>query len=248
MPTADVHDLHHSSVVMAILLVLFAVIHSGGAALRSRAEAVIGARAWRLVFASASIPSAVVVIGWFLAHRYDGVRLWNLQGVPGIIPVIWVGTAISFLFLYPATYNLLEIPAVLKPQVRLYASGIIRISRHPQAVGQILWCLTHALWIGSSFMVVTCLGLIGHHLFAVWHGDRRLKERFGDAFEELRASTSVIPFQAVLDGRQRLELSEFLRPAQLGIAIAVGVFWWAHRYIGVAATLMRDSAVENLLS
>ena len=248
MPTADVHDLHHSSVVMAILLVLFALIHSGGAALRSRAEAVIGARAWRLVFASASIPSAVVVIGWFLAHRYDGVRLWNLQGVPGIIPVIWVGTAISFLFLYPATYNLLEIPAVLKPQVRLYASGIIRISRHPQAVGQILWCLTHALWIGSSFMVVTCLGLIGHHLFAVWHGDRRLKERFGDAFEELRASTSVIPFQAVLDGRQRLELSEFLRPAQLGIAIAVGVFWWAHRYIGVAATLMRDSAVENLLS
>ena len=248
MPTADVHDLHHSSVVMAILLVLFAVIHSGGAALRSRAEAVIGARAWRLVFASASIPSAVVVIGWFLAHRYDGVRLWNLQGVPGIIPVIWVGTAISFLFLYPATYNLLEIPAVLKPQVRLYASGIIRISRHPQAVGQILWCLTHALWIGSSFMVVTCLGLIGHHLFAVWHGDRRLKERFGDAFEELRASTSVIPFQAVLDGRQRLELSEFLRPAQLGIAIAVGVCWWAHRYIGVAATLMRDSAVENLLS
>ena len=248
MPTADVHDLHHSSVVMAILLVLFAVIHSGGAALRSRAEAVIGARAWRLVFASASIPSAVVVIGWFLAHRYDGVRLWNLQGVPGIIPVIWVGTAISFLFLYPATYNLLEIPAVLKPQVRLYASGIIRISRHPQAVGQILWCLTHALWIGSSFMVVTCLGLIGHHLFAVWHGDRRLKERFGDAFEELRASTSVIPFQAVLDGRQRLELSEFLRPAQLGIAIAVAVFWWAHRYIGVAATSMRDSAVENLLS
>ena len=248
MPTADVHDLHHSSVVMAILLVLFAVIHSGGAALRSRAEAVIGARAWRLVFASASIPSAVVVIGWFLAHRYDGVRLWNLQGVPGIIPVIWVGTAISFLFLYPATYNLLEIPAVLKPQVRLYASGIIRISRHPQAVGQILWCLTHALWIGSSFMVVTCLGLIGHHLFAVWHGDRRLKERFGDAFEELRASTSVIPFQAVLDGRQRLELSEFLRPAQLGIAIAVAVFWWTHRYIGAAATLMRDSAVENLLS
>ena len=239
---------HHSSVVMLVLLILFAVIHSGGAALRSRAEAVIGARAWRLIFAAASIPSAVVVIGWFLAHRYDGVRLWNLQGVPGVIPLVWIGTAISFLFLYPATYNLLEIPAVLKPQVRLYATGIIRISRHPQAIGQILWCLTHALWIGSSFMVVTCLGLIGHHLFAVWHGDRRLKERFGDDFEELRASTSVIPFQAVLDGRQRLELSEFLRPAQLGIAIAVGVFWWAHRYIGVAATLMRDSAVENLVS
>ena len=47
---------HHSSVVMLVLLILFAVIHSGGAALRSRAEAVIGARAWRLIFAAASIP------------------------------------------------------------------------------------------------------------------------------------------------------------------------------------------------
>ena len=240
-------SIHHSSLVMLVLLILFAVIHSGGAALRSRAEAVIGARAWRLIFATASIPSAVVVIGWFLAHRYDGVRLWNLQGVPGVIPLVWIGTAISFLFLYPATYNLLEIPAVLKPQVRLYASGIIRISRHPQAIGQILWCLTHALWIGSSFMLVTCIGLICHHLFAVWHGDRRLKARFGDAFDELKANTSILPFAAVLDGRQQLQWQEFLRPAQLGIVVAVGVFWWAHRYISAGAALMRNSALENLL-
>ncbi len=237
----------HSSVVMLILLMLFALIHSGGAALRSRAELVIGARAWRLVFATASIPSAVVVIGWFLAHRYDGIRLWNLQGVPGMVPLVWIGTAISFLFLYPATYNLLEIPAVLKPQVRLYATGIIRISRHPQAVGQILWCITHALWIGSSFMVVTCIGLIGHHLFAVWHGDQRLKSRFGAAFDDLKATTSVIPFAAVLDGRQQLDWKEFLRPAQLGIAIAVGVFWWAHHFIPRAGEMVRNSALERLL-
>jgi len=136
---------------------------------------------------------------------------------------------------------------VLKPQVRLYATGIIRISRHPQAIGQILWCLTHALWIGSSFMLVTCVGLIGHHLFAVWHGDRRLKARFGEAFEELKASTSIVPFAAVLDGRQQLQWQEFIRPAQLGIAIAVGVFWWAHRFIPTAAELMRNSALQNLL-
>ena len=238
----------HSSLVMLLLLLLFAVIHSGGAALRSRAEALIGARAWRLIFATASIPSAVVVIGWFLAHRYDGVRLWNLQGLPGMVPLVWLGTAISFLFLYPATYNLLEIPAVLKPQVRLYAEGIIRISRHPQAVGQILWCVTHALWIGSSFMLVTCAGLIAHHLFAVWHGDRRLRARFGDAFEDLRSSTSVVPFLAVLDGRQTLLWQEFLRPAQLGIAVAVAVFWWAHRFISSAGALMLHSSLEKLLS
>ena len=96
-------------------------------------------------------------------------------------------------------------------------------------------------------MVVTCFGLIAHHLFAVWHGDRRLKERFGKAFDELKATTSVVPFQAVIDGRQQLDWGEFLRPAQVGIAIAVGVFWWAHRFIPTAATMVRNSALESLL-
>ena len=215
------------------LLFVFAVIHSGGAALRNWAESLIGARAWRLIFALASIPSAVVLIGYFLLHRYDGIRLWNLQGTPGLIPVIWVLTAISFLFLYPATYNLLEIPAIKKPEVRLYATGIIRISRHPQAIGQILWCFTHQLWIGSSFMLVTSIGLIGHHLFAIWHGDRRLRAKFGESFDEVKKNTSVIPFLAILDGRQKLVLQEFLKPSQVGIAIAVFVFWWSHRYISL---------------
>ena len=240
-------SLHHSSWVMLALLVAFAAVHSGGASLRVWGVARLGERAWRLLFATVSIPAAVVVIGYFLAHRYDGVRLWNLQDQPWIVPVVWAGTAISFLFLYPATYNLLEIPAVLKPQVRLYATGIIRISRHPQAVGQILWCATHLLWIGSSFMVAACVGLIGHHLFAVWNGDRRLANRFGDAFAELKASTSVIPFKAVIDGRQTLVLREFLRPAQLGIAIAVGVFWFAHRFIGLGATAFSRTALAHWL-
>ena len=240
-------DLHHSSWVMLALLLGFAVIHSGGASLRYWGVERIGERAWRLLFAAVSIPSAVVVIGYFLQHRYDGLRLWNLQDQPWIIPLVWSGTAISFLFLYPATYNLLEIPAVLKPQVRMYATGIIRISRHPQAIGQILWCGTHLLWIGSSFMVATCVGLIAHHLFAIWNGDRRLANRFGSAFEELKASTSVIPFRAVLDGRQQLIVREFLRPAQLGIAIAVGVFWWAHRFIGAGAVAFARTGLSHWL-
>jgi len=245
--TATAPGLHHSSWVMLGLLLVFALLHSGGASLRAWGAERIGERAWRLLFAAVSIPSAVVVVAYFLAHRYDGLRLWNLQDQPWIVPLVWTGTAISFLFLYPATYNLLEIPAVLKPQVRLYATGIIRVSRHPQAVGQILWCATHLLWIGSSFMVAACAGLIAHHLFAVWNGDRRLRHRFGEAFKELKASTSVIPFRAVLDGRQQLVAAEFLRPAQLGIAVAVGVFWWAHRFIGLGATAFSRTALAHWL-
>jgi uncharacterized membrane protein len=209
-------------------LVGFAIVHSGLAALRSRAETKIGARPYRIIFALASLGLAVPMIIYFFNHRYDGAQLWNLQGVPGIVPLIWGLSAISFLFLYPATFNLLEVAAIKKPQVHLYETGIIRISRHPQMVGQVIWCMAHMLWLGTSFMVVTCAGLIAHHLFAVWHGDRRLTARYGDAFLKVKERTSVIPFAAILQGKQTLVWQEFLRPAYLGVAAFVGLFWGLH--------------------
>ena len=182
-------DTHSSSFVMILLLFCFAVIHSGGAALRNKAEAFMGPRLWRLCFVSLSLPSAIILISYFLAHRYDGIRLWNFQGNNFVFFLVWCLTAISFLFLYPATYNLLEIPSVLKPRVRIYGTGIMRITRHPQAFGQIIWCFAHTLWIGTSFTLLTSLGLILHHLFAIWHGDKRLENKFGEEFYEFKKST-----------------------------------------------------------
>jgi len=217
-----------SHFIMLGLLVTFAIAHSGLAALRPRAEKIVGARLYRVFFALVSLPLATCLIIYFFNHRYDGVQLWQLQGVPGIANIVWVLSAISFLFLYPATFNLLEIAAIQKPEVHLYETGIIRITRHPQMVGQVIWCIAHSLWLGTSFMLVTCLGLIAHHLFGVWHGDRRLTARYGQAFEAVKARTSVIPFQAIAQGKQTLNLVEFLRPAYLGIAIFVLIFWWIH--------------------
>ena len=97
-------------------------------------------------------------------------------------------------------------------------------------------------------MLVTCAGLIGHHLFAIWHGDRRLKQRFGNEFEELRKNTSVIPFLAIIDGRQQLNWEEFLRPSQLGICVAVGSIWWAHKFISVSSKAFLSFDLTGLFS
>lgn len=210
------------------LLVGFAIAHSGLAALRPKGEALIGPRLYRVGFALVSIPFATVLIIYFINHRYDGLQLWNLQGQPWVPPVIWILSAISFIFLYPATFNLLEIAAIQKPEVHLFETGIIRITRHPQMVGQVIWCVAHSLWLGTSFMLLTSAGLIAHHLFSVWHGDRRLQARYGDAFEAVKARTSVIPFLAIAQGRQTLKLMEFLRPAYVGVVGFVLLLWWVH--------------------
>lgn len=224
-----------SHFIMLGLIACFATAHSGLAALRAQAEKRIGARAYRVLFALVSISLALVLIIYFINHRYDGIQLWQVQGVVGVKTAVWVLSALSFIFLYPSTFNLLEIAAIQQPQVHLYNSGIIRIARHPQMVGQVIWCMAHLLWIGTTFTLATSLGLIGYHLFAVWHGDRRLTLRYGEAFAAVKAQTSIVPFAAILEGRQTLKWTEFLRPAYAGIAIFVGLFWWGHPWIIHAA-------------
>ncbi len=241
-------ETHKTSLLILGLILIFAVIHSGGAALRSRAEAYMGARLWRLLFVSLSLPSAVILISYFLAHRYDGIRLWNFQGNHYVFLLVWILTAISFLFLYPATYNLLEIPSVLKPQVRIYGTGIMRITRHPQAFGQIIWCLAHTLWIGTSFTFITSIGLILHHLFAIWHGDKRLEIKFGEEFYKYKESTSIIPFVAIFDGRQQIKVKEFCKLSQIGILIAIAIIWWSHKYINIAVTTFNSSFMSKIFN
>ncbi|MEM7757266.1 MAG: NnrU family protein [Cyanobacteria bacterium P01_A01_bin.40] len=228
---ANLMWLTNSHLIMLGLLLGFAVAHSGLAALRPWAETKVGARLYRVFFALISIPFATILIIYFFNHRYDGGQLWQLQGVTGIKPLVWILSATSFIFLYPATFNLLEIAAVQKPQVYLFETGIIRITRHPQMVGQVIWCIAHTLWLGTTFTLVTSCGLIAHHLFAVWHGDRRLGNRYGTAFAEVKARTSIIPFRAMLDGRQKFQLQEYLRPAYLGVAAFVILFWWGHPWL-----------------
>lgn len=142
-----------------MLILIFATVHSGLASLRDVGEKLIGERAFRVLFAGVSLPLAMstivsrvttlftcfedrngdslwlIVIAFqvfFINHRYDGSQLWQLQGVPGVHEAIWVANFVSFFFLYPSTFNLLEVAAVDKPKMHLWETGIMRITRHPQ--------------------------------------------------------------------------------------------------------------------
>ena len=166
-------DTHKTSLIILLLIFIFAVIHSGGAALRIKAESIMGARLWRLCFVSLSLPSAIILISYFFAHT---------------------------------------------------------------------------LWIGTSFTLVTSIGLVLHHLFAIWHGDKRLANRFGEEFENFKKSTSIIPFLAIIEGRQEFKIKEFFRLSQFGILIAIGVLWWSHQYINIAVTTFNSSFLSKFFN
>jgi zeta-carotene isomerase len=102
---------------------------------------------------------------FFFFFRYDGVQLWDIRLTPGVHDAVWVASLVSFFFLYPSTFNLLEVAAVQRPTLHLWETGMARVTRHPQMVGQLLWCAAHTAYIGTSFMCATSAILCGIMLF-----------------------------------------------------------------------------------
>ena len=229
------------AVTVFSMLTVFAVSHSGLAGLRTYAEPVVGARAWRVLFAVVSLPTALSCISYFVNHAHEGTQYWDLTGVPAVHTALWITNFVSFLFLYPSTFNLLEIAAIEKPQLHLWETGIIRITRHPQAVGQVMWCGAHGLYLGTSTALAACTMLIAHHAFSVYHGDRRLKTRHGEAFDYVKSKTSVVPFQAIIEGRQELPddyYKELLRAPYAFVIVGTIAAYYAHPYMLAGAALL----------
>ncbi len=47
--------------------------------LSNAGEELVGARAYRVMFALVSLPLAIAAVVYFIDHRYDGIPLWNVR-------------------------------------------------------------------------------------------------------------------------------------------------------------------------
>lgn len=236
----------NSHLVTLAFGIIFPVVHSGLASLRPHAEKLVGARAWRVVFASCSLPLAYSWIVYYISHVHDGIEFWNLEQAPVAHALAWTVNFASFFFLYPSVFNLKEVAAVEKPQVHLWETGVIRITRHPQAVGQVMWSLAHCTMVGSTFAMLTNALLVGHHAFACWNGDRRLLMEHGEAFLTVKERTSIVPFAAVVEGRQTLPpdyYKELVRAPYALIAVGTLGAYLAHPYMQAGAALVRNTGL-----
>ena len=143
-------------------------------------------------------------------------------------------------------FNLKEVAAVEKPKIHLWETGVIRITRHPQMVGQVMWSAAHLAMVGTTFTLLTMLLLVGHHVFAVWNGDRRLRDEHGERFELIKERTSVVPFAAILDGRQQLPSDywkELVRAPYALIAVGTLGAYLAHPYMQAGAALVENTGL-----
>ena len=236
----------NSHLVTLVFGIIFPIVHSGLASLRPYATKYTGERLWRVIFAWPSLCLSYSWITYYIAHAHDGLVWWNGEQSAVAHSIAWGINFLSFFFLYPTVFNLKEVAAVEKPRIHLWETGIIRITRHPQMVGQAMWSAAHLAMVGSSFNALTMALLVGHHLFACWNGDRRLLDEHGDNFLKVKERTSVFPFKAIIEGRQQLPpdyWKELVRAPYALIAVGTLGAYAAHPYMQAGAALVRNTGL-----
>ncbi|MGI9330767.1 MAG: NnrU family protein [Gammaproteobacteria bacterium] len=87
-------------------------------------------------------------------------------------------------------------------------TGILRITRHPFLSGVALWGLTHLVVNGDLAGLILFGSLVLLCVIGAYSIDAKRREKLGDKWSDFAARTSVLPFGAIIQGRNWLSVAE----------------------------------------
>jgi|SRR6516165_1238709 uncharacterized membrane protein len=209
--------------------IFFVGIHFviSGSPIRGKIVAKIGEGPFRGLFSLLSLIGVV-----WLSRAYGQAGYIPLWGKPyAFRPVALVVMLLAFFFVVLAftTPNPTAVGGEALLREKEPAKGIQRITRHPFLWGVALWAFTHLILNGD----IASLVFFGSFLILAIEGpfsiDQKRKNTVGDAWSRFAAVTSNLPFLAIIQGRNSLQLAEIGWWRPLVSVIIYGLFLHFHR-------------------
>jgi uncharacterized membrane protein len=229
--------------LFAWALVGFVLIHIGISAtgLRTRLVGQIGEWPYRGLFSAASavlLIMLIVGIGQMRADPFDPLNqpLWAppdwLRWPAYVLVLFGLTLAGAGLFTPGPTLAGYEKKGLAMAEP---ARGVLRITRHPFLWGVAFWGAGHLLVNGERFALM----LFGALALMAVQGSRSIDSkgaaRDPEAWAKFEAVSSNVPFLAIIQGRNRLDLVEIGWRGLIGLAIAVALALFHRQIIGVPA-------------
>jgi uncharacterized membrane protein len=208
--------------LIVVFSVLFTATHFGlsHGAVRAGLVKQFGPVGFRGVYSLISIGTLAPAATFAWIERHAGPVLWDLPR--------WIELAVSLPLMLLATILLVLSLASPSPvsmvPARPEARGVLRITRHPMNMGFGLFGVAHVVANGALGDVAffgLCFAVVG--IVGAYHQDARIAKAKGEALREFRRATSVLPFAAILRGRQKFDPGDMAWPL---VALAV-VAWGA---------------------
>ncbi len=223
-------------VLLLLAALIWVGVHVGiaGTALRGRMVARLGETGFTIGFSVLSIAAiALLVQAWQAAET---APLWFAPP--------WLRWVIALLML-PA-FVLLACSLIGNPTamgggglIARGPRGIQRVTRHPMLCAFALWSALHIAGNGDSAALVFFGAFLVTALAGMPSIDAKMAQRHGEAWTAFAAASSILPFGAIIAGRNRLVLGEIGWIAPLaGLALWAG-FLHGHRHLfGVPALIL----------
>jgi uncharacterized membrane protein len=245
-----------STLIVALLCAVFAATHIG--------LATDGVRAWmigrlgenRWVWAYGIVASVLfgLTMAYYAGHRFDGPPGPSLGAAPAmrwaLIALSMAGMALMgsiFAGYFDSPY------AVFAHNFR-EPYGIERITRHPFFAGTVMFGVAHALLSSHLNGAIVFSSLAALAAAGARHQDAKLLRRGGESYRRFLEATSMVPFAAIVAGRQRVvwrELPVAGLTAGLAVAAALGLVHdsiFAHGGLFVIAAVVGGAAIITLAS
>lgn len=220
--------------ILAAILWVFVHVGISGTALRDAAVARLGERGFSIAF---SIGSVVAIA--LLVQAWQGAETTPLWFAPA-----WLRWVLAILML-PAfvlfACSLIGNPTAMGGAGLLAKGprGIQRVTRHPMLNAFAIWAAVHVLGNGDSAALVFFGAFLVTAVAGMPSIDAKMAKRHGSDWAGFAQATSIIPFPAILAGRNHLA------PREIGwIAPLIGLVAWAgflhaHRHVfGVPALIL----------
>ncbi len=222
----------HALLATLLLFVLGHLLLSS-APVRPRLIARLGRNGFLGVYSLIAAGAFGGMIWAFIAAPYIPIwtpRLW-MRWVPLVaMPVIFVFMVAGFLGKNPAAYGG---ESALSRDDPTY--GMLRVTRHPVLWSYVLWGLCHLPPNGDVATSLLFVGMASLSFLGMLHIDARRQRDLGERWKPFAVRTSLVPFVAILQGRNRLVMRELWLPLILGIAAYVLVLFTHIYVIGVSA-------------
>jgi uncharacterized membrane protein len=209
------------ALTVAFLWLFFTATHVGLAArpLRDPLVARLGERGFAAFFSLVASLLFAALVRYYADHRFEGAPGPALGAVPGLhgVLVVVAGGGIALMLGGLAAYPRSPMgPARRTPD----PYGLARVTRHSFFAGLVLFAASHALLASRLVGVVMFAGFALLAGAGSRHQDRKLLRLRGEPYRRYLAATSMLPFAAVLAGRQRVAWGELPRAALVAGVLA----------------------------
>lgn len=205
--------------LLIVAALLWIAIHLGlaGTKLRDAVVRGIGDRAFSGVF---SVLSVVTLV--FLVYAWAKAPSTLLWVAPDWLRWLLVLVMLPAFVLFVASVSGPN-PTMIGPEEggTQPPRGIIRVTRHPMLWSFAIWGAVHIVGNGDTAAVVFFGAFLVTALAGMPSIDAKLARRAPDKWQALSATTSIVPFAAIAQGRDRFVAREigWLTPA-------IGVVAW----------------------